>query len=232
LVESVHGPVANLAGWFHRGLWLHDGYDYNITPHDLDDSMVESAIYGKGKRVGETPAVVLINPKNSYNVGGAQRACSCWGVHQLWWTGDRVRLEPKEPGKKAARLPREERMKGYMDVTLRQFDYPFEQFEKATIVAIELVPGAEPLPTFEHPENAVYVFGPEDGSIDSVTRRHCHRFISIPAYHCTNLALAVGLVLYDRFIKQNKDVRLDDILKERRYLFADHREISEELGLV
>jgi len=195
--------------------------------------MVESAIIGKNKKVGVPPAVILINPKYDYNVGGAQRACSCWGIHQLWWTGNRVRFEAKSTGKNGKkRLPREERMKGYKDVELFQFDYPFDQFEGATTVAIELVPGAEPLPTFEHPENAVYVFGPEDGSIDAIMRKHCHRFVSIPAYHCTNLSMAVGLILYDRFTKTHADARLDDILKERRYQFADHREIAEELGIV
>lgn len=180
--------------------------------------MVESAIFGKNKKVGVSPAVVLVNPKYDYNVGGAQRACSCWGVPQLWWTGNRVRFEATATGKgNKKRLPREERMKGYMDVELRQFDYPFDQFEEVTTVAIELIPGAEQLPSFEHPERAVYVFGPEDGSIDSITRKHCHRFVSIPSYHCTNLSLAVGLVLYDRFTKMHRDARLDDISSKRSW---------------
>lgn len=127
-----------------------------------------SDIVGKNKKIGESPSVILINPRNAYNIAGAQRACSCWGIHQLWWTGNRVQFES---GSKQ-RLPREERMKGYKDVELIQFDYPFDQFpNKPTFVSVELIPGSEPLPTFVHPENAVYVFGPEDGSIDPVTRR-------------------------------------------------------------
>lgn len=127
--------------------------------------MVESAIFGKNKKVGVSPAIVLVNPKYDYNVGGAQRACSYWGVPQLWWTGNRVRFEATATGRgNKKRLPCEERMKRYMDVELRQ--YPFEGI---TTIAIELIPGAEQLPTFKHPERAVYVFGPEDGSIDSMT---------------------------------------------------------------
>lgn len=190
--------------------------------------MLEISVVGKSKKVGETPAVLLINPKNAYNVAGAQRSCSCWGIHQLWWTGSRVNFDKNTKD----RLPREERMKGYKDVELIQYDYPFDQFiDKPTVVSVELIPGSESLPTFEHPEKALYVFGPEDGSIDSTTRRHCHRFLSIPSYHCTNLSLAVGLILYDRFTKLNQDIRLDDVLKERRYGFADHGEIAKELGL-
>ena len=67
---------------------------------------------------------------------------------------------------KRKRLPREERMKGYKDVDLIQFDYFFDQFPEDTVpVAIELRPNAEALPAFVHPEKALYIFGPEDGSI-------------------------------------------------------------------
>lgn len=149
------------------------------------------------KQFGLPPAVALINPKHARNVGAALRACSCFGIHQLWYTGNRISLAGKH------RLPREERMKGYADVDLRQYDYVFDQFSSdVTPVAIELVPNSESLATFEHPENALYVFGPEDGSLESVTLRHCHRFVTIPTRHCTNLAAAVYLVLYDRMLKR------------------------------
>jgi len=154
---------------------------------------MDRAIYGKNaKPEGKTPSIILCNPKYSANVGAAVRAASCFGAHQVWWTGNRVRLESGE------RLPREERMKGYKDVEMRHFDKPFEHFAGATPVAIELLPNTESLFDFVHPENAVYVFGPEDGSIDQTMRRFCHRFVRIPSKHCTNLAAAVYLVLFDR----------------------------------
>lgn len=103
------------------------------------------------------------------------------------------------PGK-GERLPREERMKGYKDVEMIQFDRPFDHFKGATPVAVELLENTECLFEFEHPENAVYVFGPEDGNI-GLSRRHCHRFVAIPTKHCTNLAAAVYIVLYDRMMK-------------------------------
>jgi len=148
------------------------------------------------KKFGAAPAVALINPKHARNVGAALRACSCFGIGQLWFTGNRIALNGKH------RLPREERMKGYDDVELRQYDYVFDQFAPGvTPVAIELRPGSESLADFEHPENALYVFGPEDGSLERVTLQHCHKFVTIPTRHCTNLAAAVYLVLYDRILK-------------------------------
>lgn len=158
---------------------------------------IETGFDPGSKRFGVPPAVTLINPKHARNVGAALRACSCFGIHQLWYTGNRISLSNKH------RLPREERMKGYADVELRQYDYPFDQFSSDVVpVAIELVPNSESLADFEHPKNALYVFGPEDGSLQGVTLRHCHRFVKIPMRHCANLAAAVYLVLYDRALKR------------------------------
>jgi len=115
-------------------------------------------------------------------------------------TGNRVSLEKGDKTK--YRLPREERMRGYKDVKLICDDYPFNRFDDTvTPVAVEFRENAEPLTFFEHPRNAVYVFGPEDGSIPQVMLRHCQRFVVIPTKHCVNLSAAVYLVLYDRIAK-------------------------------
>ena len=58
---------------------------------------------------GIAPAVALVDPKFPHNVGAAVRAASCYGVRQVWFSGDRVQLD----GAKRQRLPREERMRGY-----------------------------------------------------------------------------------------------------------------------
>lgn len=158
---------------------------------------MQSKICGKNKKPeGVTPSVALINPKYDRNVGAVLRACSCFGAKQLWWTGNRVSLDSGQ------RLPREERMKGYKDVEMRQHDYVFDEFPGATPVAIEVRDNSEMLTDFVHPENPLYVFGPEDGSIPGVTLKHCHRFVIIPTRHCVNLAAAVYMVLYDRYLKR------------------------------
>ncbi len=144
-----------------------------------------------------TPAIIMHNPKYPHNVGTAVRAASCFGSNLILFTGSRVSIEPK--GIKGYRLPREERMRGYKDVTLLNDQYPFNRFDKNIIpVAVERRENAESLPFFEHPKNAVYVFGPEDGSIPQVMLQHCHRFVVIPSKHCVNLAAAIYLILYDR----------------------------------
>jgi tRNA(Leu) C34 or U34 (ribose-2'-O)-methylase TrmL len=52
---------------------------------------------------------------------------------------------------------------------------------------------------------ALYVFGPEDGSLGRATLAQCHRFLVIPTRHCVNLSAAVYTVLYDRHAKRVHD---------------------------
>jgi tRNA(Leu) C34 or U34 (ribose-2'-O)-methylase TrmL len=153
------------------------------------------------------PSVILHNPKYAHNVGAAVRAASCFGAKSIIFTGDRILHELRD--KRKYKLPREERMKGYKDVAIYNDDYPFNRFSNVTPVAVEVRDNSEPLPIFDHPENPVYVFGPEDGSLPQVTLKHCYRFIVIPSKHCLNLAAAVYLVLYDRLQKQGVITRED-----------------------
>jgi tRNA(Leu) C34 or U34 (ribose-2'-O)-methylase TrmL len=150
-----------------------------------------------------TPAIIMHNPKYAHNVGAAVRACSCFGSDLIIWSGDRVPHPDNQRSiDKKYRLPREERMKGYSHVELVNDEYPFNRFGKnVTPVAVEVRDNSEVLPHFIHPENPVYVFGPEDGSIPQIYLKHCQRFLVIPSLFCTNLAAAVYIVLYDRMAK-------------------------------
>lgn len=151
-------------------------------------------------------AVVLINPKIPFNVGTSLRSCSIFGAKHCYWTGDRVAQEIED----MKRLPREERMKDYTGVYFGQRDdlVIIDLFEISGYVpvCVEVTPNSEPLTTFVHPDKAVYVFGPEDGNVPGDIRTLCHRFLRIPTLTRTplNLAQAVNLVLYDRFVKSGE----------------------------
>ena len=154
---------------------------------------------GEGLRRLCGPAVILQNPRHVVNIASMIRNCAAFGVQILCYTGDRVDLPS---GRKGDRMPREERMRDYETVQVIHHDFPLHLFGHDVVpVAIEIMPDTTPLTFFEHPDNAVYVFGPEDGSISTGLRAACHQFVSIPSLHCLNLAQAGGIVLYDRTSK-------------------------------
>jgi len=165
------------------------------------------------KKLSGIVGVGLVNPKFPHNVGAVVRAASCFGADLVYFTGHRVSLTPTDD----YRLPREERMQGYKEVELRNVARLFDHFERDVVpVAIELRENVEMLPDFDHPPNALYIFGPEDGGLTRVDLGQCQRFVKIPTRHCLNLAAAVNLVLYDRICKMG----LRPELAEQRGMIA------------
>ena len=166
----------------------------------------------------DAPALAMCDPKFPHNVGAAIRAASCFGVRQVWVTGRRCADQVWG----AQRIPREERMKGYRDVDIVLEDAPLRHLPSDVVpVAVELLRGAENLLGFEHPDKALYVFGPEDGSIPRPIHQHCHRRVFIPVRHCVNLSSAVYLLLYDRMIKahaagEHPMLPLEQVIEEQR----------------
>lgn len=170
----------------------------------------------------DNAAILLVNPKTPYNVGAVIRACAIFDVPTLRWTGSRISTAE---GRRLAgtqlkcrnkpRLPREERMKDYVGVDWREARDGDVWLEPADVipgfaargfipVAVEVRDESESLEDFVHPEKALYVFGPEDGSIGGPTLAFCHRFVRIRTPHRTplNLAAAANVVLYDRLCKR------------------------------
>lgn len=138
--------------------------------------------------------ILLTSPKYPANLAAVVRAAACWGINHVIWSGSRTLLE-------LDRLPRELRMKAYASIFVEASERPFDIAvrDKVVPVCVEVGQGV-PLQDFTHPPNAMYVFGPEDGSVPHTYKRHCHQFVTIPSAHCLNLAAAVNVVLFHRFI--------------------------------
>ena len=77
-----------------------------------------------------------------------------------------------------------------------------DELQATRLVAIELVENACPLPDFRHPQDALYVFGPEDGNLPQDIVDAAHEVVYVPTVGCMNLAATVNVVLYDRMAKQ------------------------------
>jgi len=135
----------------------------------------------------------LINPKSPTNVGGVLRAAGCYNANHVFFTGTRYLNAKKfhtDTKNVIKRIP------------LTPIDSLKDaQPEGATIVVIELIEGATPLPEFTHPDNAFYIFGPEDGSISKDILTWCDEVVYVPTIGCMNLAATCNVVLYDRLAK-------------------------------
>lgn len=73
-----------------------------------------------------------------------------------------------------------------------------------SLVGVELVDEAVPLPSFRHPPNAAYVFGPERGSLSRTLIDRCEHLVQIPTRFCVNLAVAGAIVMYDRALTRGR----------------------------
>mmetsp|Transcript_23404 Transcript_23404/g.34019 ORF Transcript_23404/g.34019 Transcript_23404/m.34019 type:complete len:106 (-) Transcript_23404:140-457(-) len=84
----------------------------------------------------------------------------------------------------------------------------------AKLVAVEM--GGQPLETFEHPAQAIYVLGSEDTGLPKSVTLACHEHISLPSerYDSYNVAMAGSIVLYDRLLKEKTIKRRGKIKQE------------------
>ena len=71
-------------------------------------------------------------------------------------------------------------------------------------VAVEFIERARPLTNYSHPQQAFYIFGPEDGNVPDDILEWCRDVVQVPTAYCMNLACAVNVVLYDRLAKQQR----------------------------
>lgn len=136
--------------------------------------------------------VSLFRPKTAENVGAVLRAAHCYRVAQVNIEGGR-----KDFLSHCTNTPMAHR---HTPVFLVDdvLDYlPFG----AQVVAVDMIEGATSLVDFKHPHQAVYIFGPEDGSLGKRHTDRAQHVVYVPTRNCMNLAAAVNVVLYDRMAK-------------------------------
>lgn len=73
-----------------------------------------------------------------------------------------------------------------------------------SLVGIELTEDAVELPSFRHPKNAIYILGPERGSLSEGVIEKTDFVVKIPTKFCINLGLAGAVVMYDRLTSMQR----------------------------
>lgn len=135
----------------------------------------------------------LVNPKSPENVGMVMRAAGCYAASKVFYTGERF---------DRARKFFTDTKNAHEKIPLKVAENLLDTVpEGAKIIAVELIEGATPLINFEHPQQAYYIFGPEDGSLSQSILDACDHVVYIPTIGCMNLAATVNVVLYDRLAK-------------------------------
>lgn len=149
----------------------------------------------------------LVNPKSASNVAVILRAAGCFGVGSIAYTGKRYTF---------AKGFHEDTQKNRNKIPTKAVDNIIKAAPaQASIVAIELVEGATPLPEFTHPANAYYIFGPEDGSVPQEIVDQCEHIVYIPTKNSLNLAVSANVVLYDRLSKSAYEAS-DNLIRQSR----------------
>ena len=150
----------------------------------------------------------ILNPKNAQNMGSILRAAGCYGADAIFYTGQRFGY--------AKKYATDTKNRGASIPLIGCHDLKELRPKGARVVAVELIEGAIPLPQFEHPDNAFYIFGPEDGSIKQDTLQWCDDVVYVPTKGCMNLAATVNVLLYDRLAKCSQTQFGDHLIRANR----------------
>ena len=141
-------------------------------------------------------SIGLCNPKSATNVGSVMRAAGCFSVDSVLYTGSRY--------DRAVKLNTDTK-KINNKIPLIAVEHLLADKESNThIVCVDLIEGATPLPAFDHPDNALYLFGPEDGTLSQALINQADSVVYMPTIGCMNLAASVNVLLYDRLAKRQK----------------------------
>jgi len=155
-----------------------------------------------------TVYIALINPKSPANVGSIMRAAGCFQAEAVFYTGQRYT--------RAAKFNTDTKnINRHIPLTAVE-DVLAAKAAKMKVVCIDLIENAIPLPNYQHPENALYILGPEDGSIDQSIIDQADDVVYVPTVGCMNLAATANVLLYDRLSKRNNIVLDNNLIKKSR----------------
>lgn len=150
----------------------------------------------------------LSNPKSPTNVGAVMRAAGCYGAHSVLYTGTRY--------DRAVKLNTDTKQASSQIPLIQQQHLLDNKAEGIQIVCVDLVEGAIPLPNFKHPEKALYLFGPEDGTLEQKIINQADAVVYVPTTGCMNLAATVNVLLYDRLAKSAQFETDNALIKQSR----------------
>lgn len=141
-------------------------------------------------------AIGIEHTKTSVNVGTLLRSAFNFGASMVFTVGKRYNKQHSDTTKTPRHIP----VLHFKDWDDFREHMPFGWIP----VAVELCEGARSLPGFTHPKQAIYLLGPEDGSLSAEALAIAKHKIVIPSHYCLNVAVAGSVVMYDRQAKSEQ----------------------------
>jgi len=132
----------------------------------------------------------VLNLKTKTNYGTLFRSAYAFNTDFLFLIGRRFKKQSSDTTRSERHLP------------LYEY-FTFDEFYKnipygCRLISVEIYGKAKPIREFSHPERAVYLLGPEDGSLSEKVIEKSFEVIEIPTKYCLNVAVAGSIVLFDR----------------------------------
>jgi tRNA(Leu) C34 or U34 (ribose-2'-O)-methylase TrmL len=142
----------------------------------------------------------LVDPKSPENVESVMRLAGNFRVDSVYYSGKRY---PRAAKLKPCSVDMSRKVS--LNIPLTQVDDLFDDTpDDLKIVCVEFAENAILLPEYQHPKNALYIFGPEDNTISQQVIDSADDVVYIPTVSCMNLSATVSVVLYDRLAKTSQ----------------------------
>lgn len=135
----------------------------------------------------------VYHPKHEQNIGTLFRSAYNFGADFVFTVGRRYKVQASDTTKTNRHMP----------------VFHFQTFDdlvnhlplESRLVCVELTDDAEPLTTFQHPHQCVYLLGAEDYGLPQRLTNKFQTIIVPGTKHCLNVATTGSIVLYDRLQK-------------------------------
>lgn len=147
--------------------------------------------YRVRKLVSMAFAIGIEHNKSSVNLGTLLRSAGCFGASLVFTVGRRYKRQCSDTLQLTRHVP-------VLHFTDWQ-DFRKHQWLDWQLVAIEITEGATPVEKFTHPRSAIYLLGPEDGSISREPMSWPDvQKVYMPSFRCLNVATAGSIVMWHR----------------------------------
>lgn len=135
----------------------------------------------------------ILQYKKDVNIGTLWRSAYNFGASYIFTIGRKYNIQAADTVKSYRQIP----VFNYLD----KDDFINHLPYNARLVCVELDDSSIPIGNFVHPRQAVYLLGPENGSIPKSLIDRSYACIKIPSARCLNVAVAGSIVMYDRTVK-------------------------------